>query len=313
MIRRYQVEADWIINEFCNYSCAYCFHHTSVPDNVAGALTAEEYAEFFRSTGRTWLFHFSGGEPLLYPRFVDLCAALTADHVIALNSNITTAAADEFCETVPPDRVDYVHCAVHPQQRAKGDGLQALTRRVIRFRDAGFPLFLSCVMEPGAFASFPSLFDHFASLGVPLLPKALRGMFAGKPFPESYSAEQREQFSRFSMNATELVRNDAGGAFRHDPTVNPMLDVQYLNGFPDFTGLSCTAGQNFVRIKPDGTVFRCGMETRLGNIRARQLTFHTEARPCDDRCCPYVCLRYSGADDAETRRLPKRVKVPANA
>jgi MoaA/NifB/PqqE/SkfB family radical SAM enzyme len=309
MTRRHDIEADWVINEFCNYSCTYCFHHTTVPDSMVGAPTPAEYADFFRGTGMRWLFHFTGGEPLLYPGFVDLCAALTDDHFVALNTNLTTEVADAFCATVPADRVDYIHGALHPRQRERRDGLQALTRRVVKLRDAGFPLFLSCVMEPGAFAIFPALFEHFAAIGVPLLPKALRGTFAGAPFPESYSGEQRELFRDFAARAM-LANTDATRPFRHDPTINPSLDSRFLDGFPDFTGISCSAGKRFVRIRPDGTVHRCGSRTELGNIRARTLSLLPDARPCDDSCCPYVCLRYSAADPAAITDLPRRVNVP---
>ena len=57
---------------------------------------AQAFADFFDSTGKTWLLHLTGGEPFAYRGFVELCAALTRNHLLSLNSNVTSRAGTGF-------------------------------------------------------------------------------------------------------------------------------------------------------------------------------------------------------------------------
>jgi hypothetical protein len=55
--------------------------------------------------------------------------------------------------------------------------------------------------------------------------------------------------------------------------------------------MSCEAGRLFVRIMPDGDVYRCGKD-KLGNILEH--TFEQQSRPsaCDTSYCYYFCKKY---------------------
>ena len=75
---------------------------------------------------------------------------------------------------------------------------------------------------------------------------------------------------------------------------------------PDFTGIQCSAGKLSVSIRPDGTIFRCGQKTVLGNVFERRLHLSTEDRACDDEYCPYWCMQYSRFDKAAPANYPRR-------
>jgi hypothetical protein len=245
----------------------------------------------------------------LSPQMVSIAAELAHEHFIALNSNLSTDIIKDFCAVVPNERVEYVHGAVHFQQRKKQDGLEALVRRVKFLRDGGYPIYLSCVMDSAAFLVFEKLFERFANIGIPLIPKALRGWYFGRPFPESYSKRERMKFQEWADNASTVVRESPWAPMRNDPTINPLIDRYFLEGFPDFTSVSCSAGSCFVRIKPNGTVFRCGKRTSIGDLRAGDVGLFGEPRPCADSCCPYICLRYADVGLERARYLPRRVGV----
>ena len=78
----FDIEADWALNLLCNYHCEYCFSRSSTEHCMVGRLSAEEFLDFFDSTGKTWLLHLTGGEPFFHPSFVHLCRTLASRHYI---------------------------------------------------------------------------------------------------------------------------------------------------------------------------------------------------------------------------------------
>lgn len=70
----YEIEADWVLLRACNFRCNYC---AIPPEELGGRIklhaTASEWLEAFNATGKSWLLHITGGEPSIYPGFVELC------------------------------------------------------------------------------------------------------------------------------------------------------------------------------------------------------------------------------------------------
>lgn len=297
---KFDIEADWTLNLLCNYDCTYCISRAPKEHPLVGRLSPQQYLDFFNSTGKIWLLHLTGGEPFVHRDFLDLCRALTSRHYISLNSNLSSRRVRDFVSTVDPSRVQYIHCGVHVEERDLKKGWRPLRDNVALLLERGFPVFASLVMTPAAFADYARVAEEFTPLGVPLIPKVLRGGFEGRWYPQAYTAAERERFRAFSDQAESL----AGAA--HDPTVNPFLDRDYLDGFPNFRGIECSAGRLFVSIGYDGKIFRCGQRTILGNIFERRLNLFSQDRPCDDEYCPYWCLRYSGFIDAAASNYPRQ-------
>lgn len=270
-----------------------------------GTLSPNQYRTFFESTKKTWLFHFTGGEPFLFPNFIELCRILTRDHYISINSNLSLPNSLQLIDRVNAEAVDYIHCGVHLEDRTKHEGLSTLLQRLKMFADSGFAIFASLVMTPDAFGHFEQLNHSFQQIGVPLIPKALRGVFRQQHFPTNYTPEQVDKFIAYSENAARELAENKSSAFRKSPTVDPTVDRHFLDGFPSFSGTSCSAGKNFVRIDPDGRIYRCGKNTQIGDIHKNEINLFLEPRPCDDKACPYMCLRYTGLSVQEAKALPK--------
>jgi MoaA/NifB/PqqE/SkfB family radical SAM enzyme len=289
----FDIEADWTLNLLCNYDCAYCISRAPKEHPLVGRLSPEQYLEFFNSTGKTWLLHLTGGEPFVHRDFVALCRVLTSRHYISLNSNLSSRRVQDFRAAVDPARVQYIHCGVHVEERDRLKGWRYLLANIESLIERGFPVFASLVMTSHAFAEYSRVAEPFTSLGVPLIPKVLRGGFEGRWYPQAYTAAQRAQFRFLSEQAEAIAATGRWQPDHRSPTVNPFLDRDYLDGFPDFSGISCSAGRRSVSIGYDGRIFRCGQKTVLGNIFDRRLNLFAEDRPCDDEYCPYWCLRYS--------------------
>jgi MoaA/NifB/PqqE/SkfB family radical SAM enzyme len=231
---------------------------------------------------------------------------LTSRHYISINSNLSSPRVRDFAAEIDPSRVSYVHCGVHTAERDRRKGWRNLETNVISLLERGFPVFASLVMTPPAFAEYPRAARALAALGVPLIPKAVRGSYQGRWYPQAYTEAERSEFRGFSEEAERVTRTSTWQPDRQRATVNPLLDQYYLDGIPDFTGISCSAGRRSVSIGYDGRIFRCGTKTVLGSIFERRIKLFAEDRPCDDEYCPYWCLRYSAFEKQAAVNYPRR-------
>ena len=79
----------------------------------------------------------TGGEPMLYPNFVSLAGLLTRGHYISLSTNLSTANAYEFADTVAGNRVISIRANIHILEREKiKDGVKEYFANFIIFRTA---------------------------------------------------------------------------------------------------------------------------------------------------------------------------------
>ena len=292
--RKYDIEADWILMSTCNYRCQYCFWDTAaLGRRIRPPAPVDQLASFFDGTGLTWLLHLTGGEPFCYPRFVDLCRLLTRRHIISINSNADSERQiRRFVETVDPMRTDFINAGVHLQQRQERRRTEAFIRNVRLLRDAGFPVFASCVMHPPIFREFPATWQWYAERGVILIPKALQGTHFSQSYPRDYTEAERAQFSEYSRRALDYYASQF--AMRDEPpTVNPLMDhIYFLRGVGDYRGHKCFAGHSFVRIREDGEIRRCGAGDVLGNVVDGRFDRRPGPSPCRELECPYFCEKY---------------------
>lgn len=292
--KAYDVEADWILMSTCNFRCQYCYWDaTDLGRKIHPPAPPEQLAHFFDKSGLTWLLHLTGGEPFHYPGFVELCQLLTRRHTISINSN-TDAGVNirRFAETIDPGRVDFINAGVHLQQRHERNRTEAFIRNVAVLRDAGFDLFVSCVMYPPIFHNFPAVWDWYAKQGVIIIPKILQGRHFGLVYPKSYTDAERTLFVEYSQRAADSYA-DQFARRQEPPTINPLMDhTRFLYGLPDYTGQLCYAGRDFVRIRESGEIRRCGPGEIVGNIV--EGWFDRKAGPsmCRERECPYFCEKY---------------------
>src|SRR5215211_3732418 len=131
MTRTYDIEADWTLMTTCNFRCVYCFHsNDKLGARIRPPAPVEQLVDFFDGSGLRWHLHLTGGEPFHYPDFLELCRLLTKKHVISINSNVDSPKVLQFVETINPDDVDFINCAVHLQQRTDRKRLPQFMKHV---------------------------------------------------------------------------------------------------------------------------------------------------------------------------------------
>ncbi len=289
----YDIEADWMLLPTCNFRCTYCY--VSAAGRGAKPTqfgTPAEWTDAFNATARTWLIHLTGGEPTMYPDFVDLCERLSERHYLSVNSNLSHRAVEAFAERIDPQRVHFINAALHDNERQPERDRQAFIQRVHTLRQRGFHVLVSQVMTPDVLGRFSELARHFQSREVILIPKVMRGPYQGKSYPGAYSAVEKHQILQYLTAAREDYA--AVIARMQEPaTINMFLDDRFLHGIPSYHGRLCGAGHRFVRIDSDGTVFRCGAGKRCGNLLRRRVRLAKGPKHCDTSYCPYFCEKYT--------------------
>lgn len=291
----YDMEAAMELLTACNFRCSYCFHPPHAlnsPIKIYG--TTDQWREGFDATGKTWLLHISGGEPTLYPEFVNFCERFSQNHYLSVTSNLSHKRIDNFAEKINPERVHYIHAAVHYDERRKISSSDNFIDRVKKLRNNGFTVLVSLVMTPEVVESFPKISDFYESHGIFPIPKVMRGKYQGRKYPAAYSPDEKSCILEYLTEAQRKYAPVLAG-MTELPTANPLTDNRLLNNPGAYYGRMCGSGYNFVRIEPDGTVLRCSSRIRLGNILQKNVRFLRFPLPCYSSYCPYYCEKYTSS------------------
>lgn len=290
---QYDIEADWQLLNTCNYRCGYCFFS---PETLGEKLHVyadpDTWNQAFEQTGLTWLLHITGGEPTSYPRFPELCEVLTRRHFLSFNSNLTRPAIVDFAKRVDPARVGFINAGLHAEEREQRKGLKIFLEHVSVLQEAGFPIFISIVCTPNVLERCDEIIALTSPVGLAPLPKLLRGPYQGKVYPGAYTAKERLAFVAFASTARASYDKSP---ISETPTVDVFGDERYVDGTPIFLGRMCSAGEKFVSLRPDGTVYRCESKAsnHLGNLLEGSFRPAVAKSRCDSDYCFYFCLKYA--------------------
>ncbi len=263
----------WYFNKACNYDCEYCFGHQKTEDKAVGRFSPREIAKGFNDTGRIWWIGISGGEPFLYPQLSRVVRELTKNHFIHIDTNLS-CGLNGFIRDVDPERVVYINCAFHVEEVERHRTVEGFIENVLELREHGFSTIISLVTHPPVLDRLEEYYELFSSHGLTLQPKIFRGSYRKglfrKKYPYAYTKEERRLIER------NLI----------DP-----ISRLALYRFPSYRGKICSAGMNFIRIYPDGSVRRCtGDPTPLGNIFNGSLRLMNRPTPCRVRYCKCLFL-----------------------
>jgi len=321
------IEVHWHISHYCNFACPYCFCGKEHRDVFRGIQDVPRIIEGFDRFGLTCQINISGGEPFLYKDFVGLCRRLTEKHRICVNTNLTHNDVYRFADEIDPRRVRYLNCSLHSGIRKKMKLVEDFIGKFNLLREKGFQAFATQVLYPPDFKTFDKDYGYLKSRGIILRPKLFRGMynlfglsdawvprrgrrFLKRLYPNSFSGREREKI----LFWVEQSRQDGGDprGFDDDTGEGRMLNVGldrfFIDGLPCYKGQLCRAGRDYVRMSPEGEVYRChGGIHRLGNMFSEEgVQLLGTAEPCTfDSCmCHYLGSSYlvTGARDSE--RVP---------
>lgn len=263
----------WNMTRNCNFQCSYCyFPHQNT--KIENPISTSTLLNFLSTNNDKWLVGMTGGEPFIYPNFVSLCEAITQKHYIGVDTNLSLSKQiKKFAKRISPSRVNDIYASLHIEEREKRNAVTQFIENYHTLANAGFTIKVNYVLHPLMEDRYQNDIDFFKKNGVPITPRPFKGMFEGKKYPQNYSEESKHIFALHPEAGIKMVFN--------------------------FRGVDCDGGHSFIRMEPDGTIFRCpGDRTVLGNIHD-SVSLYESATPCNVNRCPCQGVHYVKLNPAE--------------
>ena len=278
----------WQINRQCNFNCAYCFRESAeenqqAEDPARDTYSPEHMAGCFDQTGKVWSIYVTGGEPLLYPNFVELVQALAHQHYISISTNLSTTNAYHLADTVASNRLCRIMANAHIEQRERlKNGLTEYLRKFLYFQERGFNIELVYVAYPPLFDRIERDLEWFRREGVEQTTvKIFQGRYEDKRYPRDYSEKERSILKGLGLNDREQL---------------------ILDSHVSFLGKKCQAGHRGFTMDVAGNVTRClALRERYGNLFEGTFSPGLWARRCTARKC--VCA-YQGMKLTDSKSSP---------
>lgn len=258
----------WKINHLCNFSCPYCFSGGQIQkEHPKTAIHSPEFiSKQFAKYADKWHITLLGGEPFLYPKFVDLCQALTKNNHLSLITNLSTSNVEKFAQTVSPEKVFYIATTVHIEEREKHkNGIEKLIENYLVLKSKNFKIGCLYIAHPSLFNRIENDFMYFRNRGVDVSIKTFRGQYNGKNYPQDLTEKELEIMASLGMSKTEEKTATSQSTFTHN---------------------YCNFGYDSFIMDNTGKVKRCGTSSiTYGNLLQGTFNPDTKPKPCTRKIC----------------------------
>lgn len=272
-----RVELEWLIHYKCNYRCPYCFFE-GMWEEVEKRNTYRSLKEWLSAWDRILKKYgyvrilITGGEPFIYPGFVELLKEMSRDFSIGFDTNLSCSKEllADFVKNIEAKNVS-LGLSFHPGF-AEFDSFLA---KALFLQENGFKVCVQYVSYPEQLASITYYKDRFLGKGLYFIPLPFRGVYNGLNYPVSFNAEER----RLIYGAGENL------AVEHKDKVEKLLNQVSTKQ------KLCRAGQVYARIDNEGSVYRCGHYVSsgyqaLGNFFDDNFKLSKIPLPCEEETCP---------------------------
>lgn len=152
---------EWKLNKKCNFQCKYCFSSTKEKTDEhkrCGKYSIDHITECFNKFNTHCKIHLAGGEPFLYPDFVNLCKMLTTNHLIVTNTNLST-------NNVKP--------SIHIEEREKRSLYHKFIDEVLYLKNRKFKIQVEYVLYPSLFYRIESDLFKLKNFGITIFTRKL--------------------------------------------------------------------------------------------------------------------------------------------
>ncbi|MDD4909397.1 MAG: radical SAM protein [Candidatus Omnitrophica bacterium] len=270
------VRFTWNIHYKCNFRCPYCFFEGKWEEYGKRSvyLPVDGWMRHWNRIHKLYgppVIIITGGEPFLYPDFIELIKRLSE---ISAHINISTNASGDlegFIRHIDPGKVS-LSLSFQPEF----EHLDHFLKKVLFVRGSGFDGCINFVAYPPYIKDIPAHIERFNSIGQQLKIIPFWGVYEGREYPHSYSEDEKR-----------IV-----GA-----------DEQWLQKVRR-KGSICPAGRKAALIFPDGKVARCGQigeRDLIGSFFDDDFTLHDRPLPCDAEYCP--CDEGAVMPEEEERKI----------
>lgn len=257
----------WDIHYKCNFRCPYCWFF----DNWAKQarrnlyLSPQEWMVYWKRVfDRYGEVHIAitGGEPFIYPSFIELVRELSSLHIVKITTNMS-GDIEKFVKEISPARV-YLDLNFHPMFVRDFD---KFIRKTKLLHDAGFDAGVCYLAYPPQLGMLNLYKKRFEESGIRFALAAFWGKYQNKQYPASYTNEEKE-----------IIK----------PFIGEISRIEYHLNSTSPKGKICNAGYRYANIQGDGKVVRCAQyaDQLMGNIIDPDFHLFNEPLPCEKDACP---------------------------
>lgn len=286
----------------CNYRCPYCYFlygRKELNKNDIYHPVGEwiDYWDKIYDKYGSVEIHLTGGEPSIYPSFLELVKELSKQHYLMISTNLSTHF-ESFSEQINPERIKLgVGASFHPSHI----DFASFLKNALILKNKGFWLFIVYVAYPPQFKQMSYYKDKFKAEGFNnfvILPFC--GSYANKMYPESYSSEERKTMWQLCQEDNNLIENLKYQLSGEEPDKSISSDLKSPKG------KLCRAGQRFAIVFSDGRTIRCGKSGEsLGSFFGKNFQLLDDPLPCEqEQCfCEFDWLVEKEGEDSERREM----------
>lgn len=294
----------WDIHYKCNYYCTYCFLHFEPETSGIEAkyLGLEEWISIWKNIYEKYghsQISITGGEPFIYPNFIDLIAELQKWHTFEFSTNLSWDV-DEFMRKIKPERVR-INSSFHPEFVNSHDFINKL----LFLRKNRYQASITVVAYPPFLKDIEGYKNVFEREGFNMIVFPYRGPYQDKKYPEAYSDSEKDFLKKF-------------GASIGNETNKELYKIWVERKEEIKQDAVCRMGQRYSKIVPSGNAYRCCAAVnkdwgKLGNITDGSFSFLKEPMLCLERS-KHNCVCYKamilGEEDQWLKRWDSIDKQP---
>jgi MoaA/NifB/PqqE/SkfB family radical SAM enzyme len=268
----------WDIHYGCNYRCTYCNTPKSSdsPDKwdrdrmkvAYPGLEAliEIWKDVYRRYGSCEV-HITGGEPFVYPKFIEFIRELSKIHTLEIITNLS-CDVEKIIKNVTADRVR-IGTTFHPEFA----DLKKFLDKHMKLRESGFETWANYVAYPAFLKDMPGYKSEFDKLGIYFYMQPYLGFYEGREYPAGYT-DSELAYIKQCYDDEDIVNKK---------TIEWKTGVKQRN----LKGKSCRMGQMYAKIYPVGDAYRCCADgcAKIGNLFDGSFELYNDPLACDSEHC----------------------------
>ncbi|MFC2061729.1 radical SAM protein [Elusimicrobiota bacterium] len=267
----------WDISCNCNFNCHYCFISKEGAGrqelkNLDGIITGWKYV--YDCCGACKIY-ITGGEPFIYPGFVDIVEGLAKFHIMHITTNLSVPV-DDFIERISPQKVEF-NCTFHPMYISP----DSFIKQTKKLKLAGFTCGVCYLAHPLQMREMLNYKKIFRKNNIDMALNEFWGNYNGKNYPLEYTEEEKEYYNYVVSWKPDTI--EFQGARNGTGNIEQLYNLKP----PVTNSRLCKAGYNYAAIDAEGNVKRCGQDPSsvMGNIFEKNLVLLNEPEECSVEYC----------------------------
>lgn len=264
-MNNHQIKFSWDIHYKCNFRCPYCWFYKDWArlDSRNIYLTPDEWLVHWKRIYDKYgevKIEIVGGEPFIYPNFIELVKKLSSLHLLKITTNLS-GNIEAFVNEIDPKRVE-----LDLNFHVLFIDLETAIKKALLLNNSGFKAGICYLAYPPQMHKIKYLSQRFNNEGINFSLAAFWGDYKGKKYPEAYTEEERHMMQPFLGDISRIK--------------------YHLNAKSPRNKL-CKAGFRYADIQADGNVVRCSPSAgkSIGNILDKDFQLFNQPAPCESDTC----------------------------